>query len=320
MRTLALASLLVAGTLAQAGCAEPEDNRWALEATQLDVLAALLGRSATVRVALLDTGIDLGHPALAHLADGQALGGELADQRAFVGGTVDDRNGHGTFLAGLLAARPRQGLSSLGPGDDAQGFAPEVSLLVGRVCVVEDCSLPVLAEAIRWALDHDAAIISLSLGFTPSEVLPRQTGSVAEIRALLARAEEKGVLVVAASANRGPGELFPASEPTVLAVGAADRGLQPRNGQACGGSGADLLAPGEGIVGPWRGRQLAAMDGTSAAVPFVVAAAAGLMAASGQPQDAHEVRHLRHALTATARPVGDGCGLLQAAAALQAYA
>lgn len=316
-----------------AGCLDPADNTWARHATQLDDLDA--GRQGTgIRVALLDTGIDLRHPSLAHLHDGQANNGELVGYVDFLGSSQGphDDGGHGTFIAGVLAARAPQGLASVTASKSAvEGLAPGVSLLVGRVCTVGDCSVLALWKAIEWAVAEGADIISLSLGFA-NPLLAEQPVATAGIQTALAAAEADGILVVAAAGNTDGGPvLFPAREATVLAVGAMDRDGKTRDTTARGFGSAkpDLVAPGQNIIGPDRGDGLVRYHGTSAAVPFVVAAAALIMADAGNPHNATEVQALRDALTETASPLlgqrvphdpWAGHGLVQAAAARHWYA
>lgn len=321
---------LVAAPLA--GCFEPAGNGWASKATQIDGLRADGHTGRGIRVAILDTGLDVHHPSLRHLTDGDPFDGELVGYADFVGqsGPPRDKAGHGTFVAGVLAARPPHGVGSVtSSGSSVIGLAPDIDLLVGRVCATGHCSLASILPALLWAIAQDVDVISLSLGYTQAELEGR--GFVVErFRQALAEAEAKGILVVAAAGNDGV-VLFPASEPTVLAVGATDRdGAAWRaSRQWAERSKPDLVAPGESIVGPDAGGGRVTRDGTSAAVPFVVAAAALAMAAAGDPDDAREVAALRQALLDTAKPLPgqrvphdptSGHGLLQAEGAAAQYA
>lgn len=329
---VAIATLLLVPALA--GCTEAPDNRWALRATQLDVLQRQGFTGQGVRVAVLDSGIDVDHPALRHLTDGDRGNGELAAYVDFLDPLADprDRGGHGTFLAGVLAAQPASGLPGLLAGRDGElvGLLPEATLLVARVCDREACSLRALWRALDWAIAQRAQVISLSLGFDATQA-PQHDLALDGITRALQTAEAHGILVVAAAGNSGArqGVLFPANQPTVLAVAAVDRDGSLRSTSAWGRPGKpDLAAPGQGIVGPNLERGRAQMDGTSAAVPFVVAAGALLIEAGQNPRNAAGVAALRAALRDTTEtvpgPGGPGNqalpGVLQAAAALQAYA
>ncbi len=328
-----IALVLALGLLATVlgGCLDAPANGWAAQATQLADLRGA-GERNPVRVAILDTGIDLGHPSLAHLGDGRFRDGELVAYSDLLGGSrgPHDKGGHGTFVAGVLAAQPPQGLAAVtGAGEGVQGLDPEVELMVGRVCLETSCGLTAVWRGLEWALANGADIVSLSLGYT-AEDLAEMPLIVERMQRTLAEAEAKGVLVVAAAGNTNGPLLWPAREPTVLAVGAVDRDLQPRFSSARGYGSAkpDLVAPGEGIVGPARDGGRVAFDGTSAAVPFVVAAAARMMAEVGAPQDASQLALLRQSLLETASPLDGqrvphdpwaGHGLLQARDALERY-
>ena len=102
-----------------------------------------------LRVAVIDSGIDGGHPEFA---------GRVAAARSFVGGSArGDQHGHGTFVAGLIAA-------SLNNDQGIAGMAFPAQLLVAKV-VRKDGIVPLEAEAraIRWAVDRGASVINLSL-------------------------------------------------------------------------------------------------------------------------------------------------------------
>ncbi len=315
------------------GCFEPANNAWAAEATQIDRLRddGLTGRS--IRVAILDTGIDLDHPSLRHLTDRDAINGELIGYADFLGqsGGPRDRAGHGTFVAGVLAAQPPDGLASVTASESGvRGLAPEVDLLVGRVCETDHCDLGAVWQGIAWAIAQDVDIISLSLGYTQS-ALDGEDYLAGRLRQSLREADVKGILVVAAAGNEPGGVLFPAREASVLAVAAMDRDGQPRGSSArgYGSDKPDLVAPGQGIVGPAKGTGRVSKDGTSAAVPFVVAAAALMMAGVEDPDTVPEVAALRQALRDTAQPLPGqktpqdpwaGRGLVQAESAATRYA
>ena len=103
-----------------------------------------------VRVAVIDSGIDGDHPDLA---------GKIADAKSFVGGSARvDEEGHGTFVAGLIAAGVNNTVGIAGAASSAE-------LLVAKVVDGNDL-IDVEAEvkAIRWAVEHDARVINMSLG------------------------------------------------------------------------------------------------------------------------------------------------------------
>jgi subtilisin family serine protease len=169
-----------------------------------------------VRVAVIDSGIDRSHPEFTE---------RVVAGRSFVKGPwYRDNDGHGTFVAGLLAADPFNGTGIAGLGFN-------VELLIGKV-VLEDgsggsVSLEAEVRAIRWAVDQGARVINLSLGGVRSPHDPRlDTFSPLE-RDAVAYAYSKGVVVVVAVGN-GPDSPatpwnhadWPAALPHVIGVAA----------------------------------------------------------------------------------------------------
>ena len=243
-----------------------------------------------VTVAVIDSGVDANHPELA---------GRILDARSFVGGRArTDPLGHGTFVAGILAAGVDNGIG-------IAGLAPSAELLVAKV-VTSHRSIPVEAEAkaIRWAVDNGARVINMSLGAVRDPLDPnRDSFSRLEADAI-AYAVSKGVVVVAAvgNADQAPAKpwrfaFYPAALPHVLGVSAVTRaGAVPKfsNRDPIYN---DLAAPGDEILStfprPLTARFPACSEqgysscgpdeyreaqGTSFATPQVSAAAAVLLA------------------------------------------
>ena len=104
---------------------------------------------APVRVAVIDSGIDLGHPDLER---------RVVGAKSFVGGSAQDTRGHGTIVAGIIAAE-------LDNATGIAGLAPAAELLIAKV-VSPSGTISVHAEAraIRWAVDNGARVINISLG------------------------------------------------------------------------------------------------------------------------------------------------------------
>ncbi len=221
MRRVLLASLLglvVVGTATAAG-SPPNDTyvarQWYLGRDHaLDALDAAK-QLFTVRVAVIDSGVELNHPELKN---------RVVAHRSFVGGTVSDTIGHGTFVAGEIAA-----IADNNAG--IAGLAPPARLVVAKV-VRDDGTIPPKAEAqaIRWAVRQGARVINLSLGSTRDPSDPDVDGfSLVEQRAIQ-YAVRHGALVVAAAGNGNdapqkpwPFASYPAAFPHVLAVGAYGR-------------------------------------------------------------------------------------------------
>jgi membrane-anchored mycosin MYCP len=220
---------------------------------------APLATGAGVRVAVLDSGVDAGHP---------QLRGRVAPGRDFLHEHPDARQdcvGHGTAVAAVIAARQ---LDGTGP----RGLAPQVTVVPVRVSEQTDESgAPAgpgrFAEAIDWAVTTGAAdVLSMSL------VSERDDERV---RRAVARAIAAGVVVVAAAGNRGDGgpTPYPAAYPDVIGVGAIGpegvRGAFSQHGDYV-----DVTAPGVDVTVAARGSGHRSGTGTSYATPFVAATAA----------------------------------------------
>jgi subtilisin family serine protease len=265
-------------------------RQWYLTANRAYDAWEVLPPFAGVRVAVIDSGVDAGHPELAR---------RIVDARSFVEGSARvDTQGHGTFVAGLIAAETdnQTGIA---------GLSPAAELLVAKV-VTPDRSIPVDAEAraIRWAVANGARVINMSLGGVRDPLDPdHDTFSRLEADAI-AYAISHGVIVVAAvgNADQAPKSPWgyanwPAALPHVLGVSAvAKDGSVPvfSNRDALYN---DIAAPGQEIVSTFpraltakrascqeQGYSLCGPDeyrlaeGTSFAAPQVSAAAATLIA------------------------------------------
>jgi subtilisin family serine protease len=169
-----------------------------------------------MRVAVVDSGVDRTHPELL---------GRIAEGKSFVGGSPwRDTKGHGTFVAGLMAAR-------LDNGEGIAGLAFPAQLLVAKV-VRSDGVVPLEAEAraIRWAADRGARVINLSLGGIRDPLDPEHDSFSALEADAVAYAVRKGAVVVAAVGNsdQAPEQpwryaSYPAALPHVLGVSAVAR-------------------------------------------------------------------------------------------------
>ena len=244
---------------------------------------------APVKVAVVDSGIDCSLP------DFQ---GRIADARSFVGGSpCIDTEGHGTFVAGIIAAN----MDSTG----IVGMAYNAQLLIAKV-VMSDGTIPLQAEAnaIRWAADSGAKVINLSIGGLRDPVHPdRDTYSALEESAV-EYANSKGALLVAAVGNGDeaysepwPYASYPAALPHVVGVSALTRSGNVPDYSNRDPIYNDISAPGSGIFSTFplamTQRSVGCLDqgysdcgtddyrnaeGTSFAAPQVSAAAAMLFA------------------------------------------
>lgn len=263
---IAVAALLTAlAAPALASGSDPlRDRQWHLDAVSA-AQAWPVSRGDGVTVAVVDTGVDADHPDLA----GQVLDGYDATDP---GSPPDDENGHGTLVAGVIAA-------NAGNGEGGRGTASEASILPVRVLDADGRGRPAdVADGIRWATDHGADVINLSLVESSGNAddLLDGVGLVdRDVEAAIREAHEAGAVVVGAAGNDGDDEV-PYSRGLPLAVvGAADR-----DGQRWHRSNADrdtLFAPGVGIVSTWSNGRYAQSSGTSFAAPIVAAGAAMLL-------------------------------------------
>lgn len=244
-----------------------------------------------VRVAIVDSGLDCALP------DFQ---GRIADKRSFVGGDpCTDSEGHGTIVAGEIAAN----LDTTG----IVGIAYSAQLLVAKV-VDADGNIPLRAEAdaIRWAADHGAQVINLSLGGVRDPVHPAND-SYSKLEAdAVAYAYAKGAVVVAAVGNADetghatwPYASYPAALPHVLGVAALNRSGGVPDFSNTDPTYVDLAAPGVDVYSTFplaltaervgctpqgytdcATSEYTHAEGTSFAAPQVSAAAAVLLAVS----------------------------------------
>ncbi|HEX7304204.1 type VII secretion-associated serine protease mycosin [Lentzea sp.] len=233
-----------------------EEQEWHLDA--LDVYAAQdQTRGDGVVVAVIDSGVDAKHPDLA----GRVLPGTGFGRSKGTDGTTDT-DGHGTGMAGIIAATGR--------GGGALGIAPGAKILpIASADEKEQFGLDVVGESIRWAADHGAKVINLSLGFS-SSLTPTLVKAVNY-------AIEKDVVLVAATGNEGGQVSAPANIGGVVAVAGTTRDGQPWKSSNVGAD-TVLAAPAVGIVttAPESvySSGYAEMDGTSAASAIVSGVAA----------------------------------------------
>lgn len=216
-------------------------------------------RGAGVRIAIIDTGIDATHQDLQGAVVGGADFSGLGSPDGLT--PVGPERRHGTMVASLAAGRGNNGV------DGVLGSAPEAELLslsmsFGGGTISPDDQV---ANAVRFAVDNGADIISLSL--------TRNTRDWPESwdRAF-GYAADNDVVVIAAAGNRGSGTVSvgaPATMPGVLTVGGVDQDGQASDSASSQGITIGVMAPSEGLVGATPGGGYVAWSGTSGATPIV---------------------------------------------------
>ncbi|MEV0152961.1 type VII secretion-associated serine protease mycosin [Micromonospora sp. NPDC050686] len=272
--TAALAASLAAAPATAAPAAPPPcasplapartvtDRPWPQQRYAPERLAPL-ATGAGVTVAVVDSGVDGRHPQLA----GRVLTGtDLLDPG---GDGRRDCAGHGTGVASVIAAGPVAGVAFRGLAPDARILPVRVSeqqVVDGREAG-RTVGAAEFARAIRWAVDHDADVLNLSV------VLYADHPAV---RAAVDHARDRDVVLVAAAGNlhdSGDPRPYPAAYEGVLGVGAI--GVDgSRSAFSQTGSYVDLVAPGGEVLTAAPGRGHVVAEGTSYAAPFVAATAA----------------------------------------------
>ncbi|MEU7802421.1 S8 family serine peptidase [Micromonospora arborensis] len=280
--------------------------QWYLDALQIPQ-AHEITKGRGVTIAVIDSGVDATHPALA----GQLAGSPGAAPEGSPQGWADrdTEEGHGTSMAGLIVGRG-------GDQNRQLGIAPEAKVLPIALSGSEgDGNDGEVARDIRWATDAGANVISLSIGF-------EQPASVRIVEAVQ-YALGKNVVLVAATGEGGRTVNSPANTPGVIAVNATTRSGDLSR-YSVGGSEVVLAAPGEDIIAPVptavEGNGYAVASGTSQATA-ILAGVAALVRSRYPDLDAANVinRLIRTARDAgvSGRDPEFGFGVVDALAALQ---
>jgi subtilisin family serine protease len=236
-------------------------------------------------VAILDTGIQLDHPDLqanVWTNPGEIPGNGVDDDKDGIvddvhganmfnlSGNVNDDHGHGTHVAGIVAARHGNGIGG-------SGLAPGATILPVKVLdSTMSGTTDTLALGIRYAVDRGAKILNVSVNTdSPTD----------SVKSAVRYAGEHGAVIVASAGNNGRNidlsPSYPASlpDPAVIAVAAGNPDGVLWSLSNTGLLSVDLAAPGDHIVSTATGSAYQSRTGTSAAAPFVSASLALLSAA-----------------------------------------
>jgi thermitase len=191
-----------------------------------DLLGAGFAGPATV--AVIDTGIDAGHP---------DLNDKIVSGYDYLDGDTDpaDSYGHGTHVAGIALAETNNGAASSDTDTAGVSYSPNIRVMPLRVCDANGCPTSAIVDAIYHAADNGANVINLSLG--------GRFGSAAEEQAIN-YAWSKGLIIAASSGNDGAGRVsYPAAFVNAIAVGSTNWHDQVAGYSNKGGD-LDVVAPG----------------------------------------------------------------------------
>jgi thermitase len=279
----------------------PNDPGWSNQYGLVNIRAPygwdLVTGSATVTIAVLDTGVDLSHP---------DLSAKITSGFDFVENDTDpqDDNGHGTHVAGIAAATTNNSTGVAGVSWGAQVMPIKILNRYGNGSYSD------LAAGVIWAADHGAHVINMSLGGGSSSSILEDAVNYAYAR---------GVVQVAAAGNTGSGYiLYPARYTHVIAVGATDAN-DNRASFSNYGAELDLVAPGVSIYSTRWGSSYGYRSGTSMSTPFVSGLAA-ILAGLSRPYSpdliAYEMESTALDLGASGWDTFYGHGLIQMDAVL----
>ena len=248
---------------------------------------------AGIKVAVLDTGLDLGHPDFA---------GRTIFTNQFVGQPVQDLNGHGTHVTGTACGTKSP------PGSIARyGIGHQTIIFTGKVLTNAGSGTQAgVLAGMNWAVANRCPVISMSLGAQ----VPVNAAYTAAGQAAL----NNGCLIIAAAGNAGSGVPTgaPANSPTIVAVASIDISGNPSS-FSCSGK-IEIAGPGRDVFSSFpRPTLYRILSGTSMATPHV----SGCAALLAQTSAAMRGLALRNRLLALARPlpfppVRVGKGLVQA--------
>ena len=244
------------------------------ELVGVDFAHALTRGRPDVRVAVLDTGANLDHPELAGRIEPGAdfVDLEGLDTGDFVGDVLgwdnkpEDELGHGTHVAGIVAAAGRGMPAGVAPGCRIIPVRVLATLRDGGrlqgAGIVDNIN-----PAIKWAVDNGADVINMSLGI-------RHTGGGLPHEDVIRYALSRDVTVVAASGNDGTAtKYYPGALPGVIAVGAVDERGQVASFSSYGAP-ITVVAPGVNVLSSFARGGYAVASGTSQAAPCVAGAVA----------------------------------------------
>ena len=268
---------------------EQIEGRWGVTRISVPAAWSAVDSFAPMLVAVLDTGI----------ASDAGFGDRVETVMDFTGsGNADDEHGHGTHMAGTIAA-----------------IAPNASFMNLKVADSRGrTDAATVARAVRWAADHGAQVINVSL----------EVESSPELESAIRHAWQKGAVVIAAAGNHGTAApAYPAAYSEAIAVAASNQkdGLAVLSNH---GDWVDVAAPGFKIYAELPGGEYGYETGTSPAAAHVSGIAALLFGmATDESGNGFVNDEVRAAIEDSCEPLavnGTGNGLVNALGAVQALA
>ena len=248
-------------------------QQWALQKIEASAAWDIYSGGTNVIIAVIDSGADLNHPDLqANLVPGW----DFVNNDSL----PDDDHGHGSHVAGITAAVGNNGIGITGVNWRAKIMPLKMLDASGNGSTYD------LAQAVYYAVDHDARVINMSLG-APGSAWPCDWP---EVEAAFNYAVNHGVLLVVASGNDGQlGVNCPGAYEQAMAVGSTTA-TDTRSYFSNYGPRLDIVAPGSSIYSTFYSGSYTTMSGTSMATPHVAGLAA-LLWSFAPALNANEVRN-----------------------------
>lgn len=228
-----------------------ESIDWGVQKVEAEAVWSV-NKGTGIKIAVIDTGLDYGHP---DLRENYIGGYDFANKDA----DPADDHGHGTHVSGTIASALNQ--------TGLVGVAPQAKILAVKVLDSQGLGyISDLISGINYAISQGAQVINLSLGTTYDSSLLEEA---------VDNASSHGIIIVAAAGNNSAGPLlYPAAYSSVISVAAINQNNELASFSAVG---AELSAPGVAITSTVPGNGYASWSGTSMAAPHVSAAAAMLI-------------------------------------------
>ncbi|RXT13608.1 S8 family peptidase [Ammoniphilus sp. CFH 90114] len=243
--------------------------QWNLPLIHADEAWRITPGKEDIVIAVIDTGVDLEHQ---DFQDKLVTGYNVISDNNY----ADDDNGHGTHVAGIISAKTNNTVGIAGVSWHNKIMPIKAMTPEGTGSSFD------IAKGIKWAADHGAHVINMSVGnYHPSAMLQEA----------VRYAYNKGVVLVAASGNDNTDQSsYPAAYPEVISVAAVDSRAQRANFSNYG-SYVEVAAPGVDIPSTYLNNEYAALSGTSMACPHV-AGLAGLILSTNPDLGVEDVRKI----------------------------